>query len=106
MAVSSPEDSYVNINHIRKTKKSSYKAQKTKVPKQWYANKYNHRLQTTIKPSTFHIHPSIDCSLTHKVSNESAVEIGDALHASGHVTRPRDFPVRLLLVVIIAKDEA
>ena len=60
----------------------------------------------TIKPSTFHIHPSIDCSLTHKVSNESAVEIGDALHASGHVTRPRDFPICLLLVVIIAEDEA
>lgn len=60
----------------------------------------------TIKPMTFYIHPYIDCFLTHKVSNESAVEIGDALHASGHVTRSWDFPICLLLVVVIAQDEA
>lgn len=55
-----------------------------------------------MRPLTFHIHPSIDCLLTHKVSDESAVEIGDALHASGDW----DFPIGLLLVVVIAQDEA
>lgn len=52
------------------------------------------------------LHPSLHWLLTYKVSDESAVEIGDALHASRHVTGPWDFPSRLLLVVIITQDKA
>lgn len=44
--------------------------------------------------------------LTYKVSNESAVEVGDALHASRHVARSRHLSVCLLLVVVVAQDEA
>lgn len=74
-------------------------------PKQVKLSPPNILNSETIKPLTFYIHPYIDCLLTHKVSDESAVEIRDALHASGHVSRPWDFPSRLLLIVVIPQDE-
>lgn len=63
-------------------------------------------IKRSYKNLTSPIHLCIDRLLTHKVSDESAVEIRDALHASGHVTGPRDLPCCLLLVVIVAQDEA
>lgn len=44
--------------------------------------------------------------LTYEVANEGAVEVGDALHAPGHVGRALCLTVRLLFVVVIAQHEA
>lgn len=44
--------------------------------------------------------------LTHEVADEGAVEVGDALHAPGHVGGALGLAARLLLVVIVAQHEA
>lgn len=43
--------------------------------------------------------------LTYEVADEGAVEVGDALHAPGHVGRALSLATRLLLVVVVAQHE-
>ncbi|KFV63286.1 hypothetical protein N307_14069, partial [Dryobates pubescens] len=48
-------------------------------------------------------------SLTYKIPNECAVEVGDLLHPSGDVGRPRGatgVAAGLFLVVVVAQHEA
>lgn len=44
--------------------------------------------------------------LTYEVADEGAVEVGDALHAPGHVGGAGGLAARLLFVVVVAQHEA
>lgn len=43
---------------------------------------------------------------TNKVTNEGAVEVGDPLHAAGHVGSPGHFSRGLLLIVVVSEHKA
>lgn len=43
---------------------------------------------------------------TNKVTNQGAVEVGNPLHAAGHVDRTGHFSVGLFLIVVVSEHEA
>lgn len=63
------------------------------------------RLLVSVEECIIGIYFDKQATLTNKVTNESAVEVGNPLHATGRVNSAGNFSVGLFLIVVVSQHE-